>query len=198
MTPEELAAIREHHADYERECVYGDEISKVIADAACMPKCHADRAALLAHVEQLERDRDEAQINAEKFRQSMYAVEKDALRLQTESDALRAELAEAKRELALRKKPLSYPGDEAAVKESGLPPEYCNCTGGGDDPHKPYCDYWNWILTARKMWHQKHVVAWSCKREATGHECCKQWCGNQRFCTASTRDAIDAALKDTP
>jgi septation ring formation regulator EzrA len=59
------------------------------------------RAALLAHVAELERDRDEAQINAEKFRQSMYAVEKDALRLQTESDALRAELAEATRLLGM-------------------------------------------------------------------------------------------------
>jgi hypothetical protein len=44
----------------------------------------------------------------------------------SEIDRLRAELA-------MRRKPLSYPGDEAAVKESGLPYAFCSCAGRGSD-----------------------------------------------------------------
>ena len=113
--------------------------------------------------------------------------------------ALEAERDAAVRELEKRRVPLDYPGDDAAVKQSGSDLGLCACGGrGGDDAHKPSCQFWQGILAARKRWHDRHVVAWSCCQEAKGEEKCETWCGHQRYCTASTRDdiSIDAAMKD--
>jgi len=82
----------------------------------------------------------------------------------------------------------SYPGDEEAVRQSGVRLPYCTCSRGSDDPHKDNCKFWAGILAARTLWMDRNVTAWSCRQEASGHERCSQWCGHPEFCTAVGTD----------
>ncbi len=111
-------------------------------------------------------------------------------------DSTNDEIENLRRELAMRRKPLNYPGDEKAVELAGLPRQYCDCRGGYDGFHHDYCSYWKWVLASRKAWHDKHVVAYSCSRDERG-DGCKQWCGRQATCTASTRDDIEIACSQS-
>jgi hypothetical protein len=82
-----------------------------------------------------------------------------------------------------------FPGDEAAVRQAGVTLPYCSCVGRhSDDPHKDGCPFWMAILAARKLWHDRNVVAWSCSQEAIGKKRCDLWCGYPQFCTATGTD----------
>ena len=114
-----------------------------------------------------------------------------------------AQLSWAEKELQLRRKPMNYPGDEEAVRQSGVRLPFCSCVGRrDDDPHKPECEFWNGVLSVRRQWIERHVVAWSCWSEANvgkstlANGKCNQWCGNQHSCPASTRDEIEIAVSD--
>jgi hypothetical protein len=113
--------------------------------------------------------------------------------------ALKAERDALREELSIRRKPLNAPGDEDLLRNAEKPIPSCTCVArGSDDPHGKECPFWLTILSARKAWRDKHVVAWSCSQEARGKVRCDQWCGLQQYCPASTLDAIDLALKGTP
>lgn len=83
---------------------------------------------------------------------------------------------------------LNYPGDDAVFKEFGGSQPSCSCDRWGDDaPHSPSCKFWQFVLALRKRWREKHLVAWSCSREAGGEPRCEDWCGGQRICVATTK-----------
>lgn len=82
-----------------------------------------------------------------------------------------------------------YPGDEEAVRLAGVPLGYCTCPArADDDAHRNYCKFWKGVLKARKQWHDRNIVAWSCSEEAHGHKRCKLWCGHITYCTATGTD----------
>lgn len=90
----------------------------------------------------------------------------------------------------------SYPGDEEAVRQTGVPLPYCTCVvRASDDPHKDGCKFWVGILAARKLWMDRNVTAWSCSQEVRGNKRCSQWCGHLEFCTATGTDRRRSALK---
>lgn len=110
----------------------------------------------------------------------LLALFKEVQAVADERDAALARLAELER-------PINYTGDAVAVKQSGLPFKYCSCVArADDDAHHDGCEFWSMVLAARNIWHEKHVVAWSCAMESKGHKCCDRWCGRQESCTAST------------
>lgn len=50
-----------------------------------------------------------------------------------------------------------YPGDDAAyerwqAEHPGQTNPLCNCSGGGDDPHKDRCAFWQFTLMLRRDW----------------------------------------------
>lgn len=79
-----------------------------------------------------------------------------------------------------------YPGDQEAARQTGVRLPYCTCVGrASDDPHKDACEFWTALLAARKSWHDRNVVAWSCSQEAKGKPRCEHWCGYPDLCTAA-------------
>jgi len=85
-------------------------------------------------------------------------------------------------------KSINYTGDAIVVKQSGLPFKPCSCVARADDDvHKDGCEFWLMVQTARNMWHDKHVAAWSCAMESKGNKCCNRWCGTQETCTAAIK-----------
>lgn len=90
-----------------------------------------------------------------------------------------------------------YPGDEAAVRQAGVTLPYCTCAKMSDDPHKGGCPFWEAILAARKSWHDRNLVAWSCSQEAKGQQRCEQWCGYPELCTAVGTDRRKPSARET-
>jgi len=111
-----------------------------------------------------------------------------------ELEAAERKAEEAAMELQMRRTPLNAPGDEELIRQSGIQLRHCSCSGGsGDEAHADGCPLWLDVLAARQWWRDRHVVAWSCSREAKGGNRCAQWCGHQQYCNAHTRDDIEIA-----
>lgn len=126
------------------------------------------------------------------------AVSSDAQRLRDtylqRAEAAERKAEEAAMELQMRRTPLNAPGDEELIRQSGIQLRHCSCSGGsGDEAHADDCPLWLDVLAARQWWRDRHVVAWSCSREAKGGNRCAQWCGHQQYCNAHTRDDIEIA-----
>lgn len=109
--------------------------------------------------------------------------------------AVAAVIARLAAGVSVETKKLNYPGDEAAVRWSKLPFQYCSCAGRGeDDNHKVGCKFWEMIMEARKMWHNAHISAWSCQAEARGEKQCTAWCGHQKHCPAAMKVNPDSTF----